>query len=119
MKLVQPMKEDKKVIDIDETTIEAFTTMINFIYSKSKNLSISNIQDPELLFEVLNVANRYMATGLTEAVENLINNLELSLGNVISAAAIAQDYGHFEKASSALTNNCAKFLDKTLGIFLV
>ena len=55
-----------------------------------------------------------MATGLTEAVENLINNLELSLGNVISAAAIAQDYGHFEKASSVLINSCARFLDKTL-----
>ena len=55
-----PLKTTEDTVDIKDTTIEAFTTMISYIYepSDSKTFSLSDITCPQALCELLNLSER-------------------------------------------------------------
>ena len=55
-----PMKETGEVIEVKETTPEAVSTMIDYIYKPSgQEFSLQNIRCPQKLFELLSLAKRY------------------------------------------------------------
>ena len=61
-----PMKETSEVIDVKETTAEAFEAMITYIYKPLNDLdgeedifNISQIKCPQRLFETLALADKY------------------------------------------------------------
>ena len=55
-----PLKTIEDTVDIKDTTVEAFTTMISYIYQPSNSdSSLSDITCPQAFCELLNLAERY------------------------------------------------------------
>ena len=53
------LKENSNVVVIKETTFEAFSTMINYLYNPpGKSFSLSHLTCPQVLCEIYNIAER-------------------------------------------------------------
>ena len=102
-----PLKTTRDVIDIKETTIEAFTIMMDFIY---KHDGLKNISCPQTLCQVLNLSERYQVTGLNESVAKALHGLAITPQNLMFTATVAKNYMVFEEVSKMLTNKCGDFL---------
>jgi len=108
-----PLKETGTIV-IKETTIEAFTLMINYIYKPTETFDIANIKSPQTLFQVLNLAERYQIIPLVKKVEVVLESLKITSSNLLTTAATAKQYEMFPNASSKVLNNCSNFLDVNL-----
>ena len=54
------MKETEKTIEVKDTTPEAFSTMIDYIYKPpGDEFALNNVRCPQKLFELLAIADRY------------------------------------------------------------
>jgi len=100
-----PMKEKKEEVVIKDTTVEAFTIMINFIY-QSPDFSLKEISCPETMFEVFNVSKRYQLDELNDIVKEAFKTFPISEKNVEHAALTAKNYAVFEDVSKILINRC-------------
>jgi len=100
-----PMKEKKEDVVIKDTTVEAFTIMINFIY-QNPDFSLKEISCPETLFEVFNVSKRYQLDELNNIVKEAFKTFPISEKNVEHAALTAKNYAVFEDVSKILINRC-------------
>ena len=88
------LKTTKDIIDIKETTIEAFTVMINFI---CKPDGLKNVNCPQTLCEILNLAERYQVIGLKDAVTQKLEKLTINPENMMFTAIVAKNYAVFLK----------------------
>ena len=115
-----PMKETGEVVEVKETTPEAFSTMINFIYmSPEESFNLDNITScPQKLFELLALADRYQILDLKTLATEALSNLALTRENMIFTATVAKHYKPaFEDVSTRLMVKCLKFLyDTTTGV---
>ena len=115
-----PMKETGEVVEVKETTPEAFSTMINFIYmSPEESFNLDNITScPQKLFELLALADRYQILDLKTLATEALSNLALTRENMIFTATVAKHYKPaFEDVSARLMVKCLKFLyDTTTGV---
>ena len=61
-----PMKDIREVVEVKDTTSEAFMTMMNFIYKApgEETFNLNDIDCPQKLFEVLELAERYEIANL-------------------------------------------------------
>ena len=75
-----PLKTTEDTVDIKETTIEAFTTMISFIYqpSNSDTFSLSDITCPQSLCDVLNLAERYEMLTMGALIRSILESLPIT-----------------------------------------
>jgi len=108
-----PMKEQSKVVVIKDTTVEALTIMINFIY-QIPDFSLKDIVSCETLFEVFNISKRYQVDELNEMVKEAFRKFTITIENVESVAATAKIYAVFEDTSIGLTGKCHQFLRNNL-----
>ena len=111
-----PMKDEREVIEVQDTTAEAFQAMVDFIYRKAgKNtLTLDEIGDPQALFQLLEISERYQVRALKVLVEEVIKKIELTRENMMFAATVANNYKvQFEEISLAVSKKCVQFLDKT------
>ena len=109
-----PMKEEQEVIEIQDTTLEAFTVMINFIY-RAPAVSFSILQNcPQKLCEILNISQRYQVATLYFIVKERIRKLTITSENMMFTAATAKNYAVFDDVSKMLTAKCQKFLTKAM-----
>ena len=60
LELFGPMKETGEVVEVKETTPEAFKTMIKYLYSPQEAFNLDHISCAQKLFELLNLATRYV-----------------------------------------------------------
>ena len=102
-----PLKTTRDVIDIKETTIEAFTIMMDFIYKPD---GLKNINCPQTLCQILNLSERYQVTGLKESVTKVLCGLPITPQNLMFTATVAKNYMVFKDVSTMLTNKCGDFL---------
>jgi hypothetical protein len=102
-----PLKTTKDIIDIKETTIEAFTAMINYICMPD---GLRNISCPQTLCQILNLAERYDIVGLKESITQKLQQLTITSENMMFTATIAKNYAVFEDVSKMLINKCGAFL---------
>ena len=96
------LKETEDTIIVKDTTIDAFQTLINFVYRKDLNLEVG-LQE---LFEVFNLAEKYDTSELRGQVREKIASWPLSRKNVVKDAAIAENYEHFEESGKFLDRCC-------------
>ena len=91
--LFGPMKETEKVVEVKDTTPQAFGTMIDYIYrAPDSDFSLEDIKCPQELFELLAVADRYGILNLVELTIEALEFLEITNENMIFAATVAQKY---------------------------
>ena len=115
-----PMTETREVVEVKETTFEAFDTMVKYIYNPpgGDTFNLDQIGCPQKLFEVLTLANKYQVLKLSMMTSDALESLAITRENMIFAATVAKNYQGtlFDDLSSKLTMKCLKFLfDTTSG----
>ena len=111
-----PMKDEREVIEVENTTAEAFQTMIDFIYRKAgqDTFTMDSVKCPQKLFEVLELSEFYQLWDLKTLVKEAVQNFVVTRENMIFAATVARNYKVlFEDISLALSIKCLKFLQDT------
>ena len=104
-----PMKETKKVIEVKETTFEAFKKMIEYVYNVDIECKEIGLQE---LYDIVNLAELYDLPKLTEELKTQMENIPLSMDNLMEVASTASEFSQFVIVSNALLMSCAKFLQK-------
>ena len=102
-----PLKENKDTIPVKQTTLESFEMLFDFIYNKDIDWSDISILK---MFDIINIANKYRIPTLTEEVMIQMENVKLTLQNVMEVAHTAAQFTKFPDASSHLLMTCAKFV---------
>ena len=111
-----PVMETGKVVEVKETTFEAFDTMVKFIYNPlgGDPFNLNQTRCPQKLFELLTLANRYQVLKLAKMTSDALEKLIISRENMIFTAAVAKNYKElFDDLSRKLTLKCLKFLFDT------
>ena len=111
-----PLKETSDLVVIKDTTVEAFTTMINYIYMApgERKFSLAHVTCPQTLCEILNVSERFQLPGLFAIVKDVLKALPITAENVLFTAATAKNYSVFEDVSKMLMAKCGTFLAESL-----
>jgi len=111
-----PLKTTEDTVDIKDTTIEAFTTMISFIYqpSDSDSFSLSTITCPQELCELLNLAERYEMLTMGALVRSILESHPITSENMIFTATVAKNFAVFENVSKMLLAKCGQFCTSKL-----
>ena len=111
------IKETSEVVEVKETTAEAFETMINFIYDPLHGetaFNLSQISCPQKLFELLALATKYQIWKLASLTSDALKTLPITKENLIFTATVAKNYkAAFEDDSTHLMVRCLKFLFHT------
>ena len=111
-----PVKETGEVVEVKETTPEAFRTMINFIYMPpaGESFNLDNVTCPQKIFEVLALADRYEILDLKTMASDALEKLAITRENMIFTATVANNYKiGFNEVSTKLMVKCLKFLYDT------
>ena len=87
------LKENSNVVVIKETTFEAFSTMVNYLYNPpGKSFSLSHLTCPQVLCEIYNIAERYGLENLKLIVYAVLSALPITSENLLLAAATAKQW---------------------------
>ena len=112
-----PLRETGEVIEVNESTFEAFDTMIKYIYNAPSGdpFNLDQIRCPQTLFELLTLANKYQLAKLTTMASDALESLAVTMESMIFTATVAKKYKGtlFDDLSSKLTMKCLKFLFDT------
>ena len=110
--LLGPMKDTGDVIKVRETSFEAFSTVISFIYKvPGEEFSLTEIKCPQKLFELLTVADKYQILSLKTLTLDTLASLAISHENLIFVATVAKNYRPlFESVSKDLLLKCLNFI---------
>ena len=139
-KFFGPMKEDKEVFEVEDTTFETFNTMLKYIYKPpgSKFFPVPNrdeedeyyedesfderdefdpnpIDCPQKFFELLNLGEYYQIRNLTRELTSskVLDSLAITEDKVIPAAEVAKKHQGllpFAETSTKMLTKCLKFL---------
>eukprot|EP00092_Neocalanus_flemingeri_P031750 GFUD01034489.1.p1 GENE.GFUD01034489.1~~GFUD01034489.1.p1 ORF type:complete len:300 (-),score=67.77 GFUD01034489.1:142-1041(-) len=106
------MKETKETEVVEETTSQAFGTMIDYVYDKDSRWEGKNVME---LFEIANAADYYDVSGMMEKVTEVVAKVPINLATVVYLASIAELFSTmFNDVSQILLDKCASFLSQTL-----
>ena len=107
------MRETADEIKVEETTFEAFDTVIKYIYHPNggEPFNLNHVSCPQSLFELLSLATKYQLLNLTAMTSEALESLTLTRGNMIFTASVAKNYERvFSNQSTKLMMKCVKFL---------
>ena len=110
-----PMKDTNEVVQVKDTTLEAFMTMMNFIYRApgEESFNLSDIDCPQKLFEALELAERYEIPKLKKIATSALKTFEINQENMIFTATVAKKYKEtFADLSFKVLSKCLDFLFK-------
>ena len=115
--LFGPMKETERVVEVKDTTPEAFGTMIDYIYrAPDSDFSLEDIKCPQELFELLVVVDRYEILYLVKLASDALRSFAIIKENMVFAATVAQKYRPLlEDVSKSVLLRCFKFLNSSNG----
>ena len=110
-----PMKDTEEVVEVEETTPEAFETMLNYIYKPpGKDTFSLNKIDCQKLFELLALARKYMIPNLETVALTALDTLAIRRENMIFTATVATKYKRiFDDLSKKLMVKCLEWLFQT------
>ena len=129
--LCGPLKETGEVIEVRATTVQAFTTMINYIYKapgrffedydegeddEEDELNQKKVRCPRKFFELLEIAERFEILSMKqELISDVIESFVITFNNVIFVATVATEYKRiFDDVSIKLLTRCLKVLIKLI-----
>ena len=107
------MKETQEMIEVKDTSPQAFDTMINYIYKLPgvETFNLDNVGCPQKLFELLELAERYEIPNLKAMTSSALETLDISRDNMVFAATVAKNYKRmFGDLSSKVLFKCLEFL---------
>ena len=138
-KFFGPMKEDRDVFEVEDTTYETFNTMLKYIYKppgsqffpalheneedeyyedesfeEEDEFNPNAIDCPQKFFDLLDLAEYYQIPNLkTELRSKVLDRLAITENKVILAATVAKKHQGllpFAEISTKMLTKCLKFL---------
>jgi len=106
-----PAKEATDVIPVKQTSLDSFERMVNYIYNKAIKWGDLSVLE---LYDVVNLAEKYQIPGLLDVVKTQMENIHLTMEDVVEVADTAAQFNQFPTISSSLLQSCAKFLKTNL-----
>ena len=105
-----PMQDTGEVLEVKDTTPEAFDTMLSYIYKLpgEDTFSLEETDCPQKLFELLELAERYQIPNLAKVTSKALETLSITRENMIFTATVAT------KFKNILDDLCNKLLMKCL-----
>lgn len=113
--LMGPLEETSDVVAIKDTTFEAFTTMIDYLYSPpGQHFSLVHMTCPQRLCEIYNIAERYQLVHLKASVFVDLKFLPINTENLLSTVATAKLWQVFPDMSNMLLEKCATYISEKM-----
>ena len=111
-----PMKMEGELMVVRETTVEAFATLINFIYWPlgKEIFSLKHITNLEELCDIVEISERYQVPDLVQIAKEAIQTFEITEKNVIFSATVAEKYKVFDGIEEILNNKNMEVLERTM-----
>ena len=99
-------------VTVRDTTIEAFNTMIQFMYMppEPEKFNFKNPNCAQSLCELVNISEKYQILELNSMAKTALNNLSVTEENLVFTMMTAKNYSMFEDVSTMLINKCQSFL---------
>ena len=112
-----PMKETMEVVEVKETTVEAFDTMLSYIYKLPGEDTLNMVKErgcPQKLFELLLLADRYQIPNLVEVTSRVLEtHLDITRENIIFTVTVASNYKEFfDHLGRKVLVRCVKWMRK-------
>ena len=117
-----PMKETMEVVEVKETTPEAFGTVLNYIYKLPEEYTLDmvvgmGIECPQKLFELLLLADRYQIANLVEVTSSILEyKFNVTRENVIFTMAVIANYKLqttlFDELARKVLGRCVEWFRK-------
>jgi len=103
------LAEKKDIIDIKETTYDAFKFLLNYIYNGSSDVNEGEggLED---IFEIINLAEKYDMKTLSNEILEQLDEMNIEEANVVDVSRTALEFKHFESISNLLITKCSDFL---------
>ena len=111
-----PMKDTGEVLEVKDTTPEAFDTMLRYIYKLpgEDTFSLEETDCPQKLFELLELAERYQIPNLAKVTSKALENLSITRENMIFTATVATKFKNiFDDLCNKLLMKCLEWLFQT------
>ena len=110
-----PMRDTEEVVEVEETTPEAFDTMLSYIYKlPGKDTFSLGTQDCQKLFEILVLARKYMISNLETLTSSTLEEFAITRENMMFTATVATKYKKiFDDLCKALLVKCLEWLFHT------
>ena len=111
-----PLKMTGEVMVVKETTMEALSTLIDFIYwpPGKPAFSLKHIACFEELCNIVEISERYQIVDLKQLAKEAIQNLKVTEENVITVATVADRFKAFADIQQMLINKNLAFLERTM-----
>ena len=112
-----PMKETMEVVEVKETTVEAFDTMLSYIYKLPGEDTLNMVKErgcPQKIFELLLLADRYQIPNLVEVTSRVLEtHLDITRENIIFTVTVASNYKEFfDHLGRKVLVRCVKWIRK-------
>ena len=102
---------------VEDTTVEAFTTMVDFIYQPPSTDQFAvyqsftkDITNPETLFDILNISERYKITELSKLARDALSSLPITTKNLRPMVSI-KNLTNSKDFSKMLAKKCEASLN--------
>jgi hypothetical protein len=103
------LAEKKDIIDIKETTYDAFKFLLNYIYNGLSGVNEGG-SELEEMFKIINLAEKYDMKTLSDEIIKQMDELDIEEANVLEVSRTALVFKHFEAISNQLITKCSDFL---------
>ena len=105
-----PLKETRDVIPIEQTTLEAFEKLIEYIYQKDIDWSNMTVLE---MYDIVNLAEMYQMPDMMNEIKTQMEVVAITDETLMDTAHTAAQFSQFSDVSSTLLHTCARFLQKT------
>ena len=110
------MQDTGEVLEVKDTTPEAFDTMLRYIYKLpgEDTFSLEETDCPQKLFELLELAERYQIPNLAKVTSKALETLSITRENMIFTATVATKFKNiFDDLCNKLLMKCLEWLFQT------
>ena len=105
------LPEVNRVIQVKDSTREAFNIMLEFIYQRSDaSKKIENLSEIRDIYDVFFLAHKFEVLGFKDKILAKFGNIPVNLSSFQELASAIENYKHFEEACQVVEKSLIKFI---------
>jgi len=107
------LPELSRVIQVKDSTSEAFSLMLGFIYQRSDASSkIENLTEIADIFDVFYLAHKFDVLGFKAKILSRLGSMPVNMLNYEDLTRAVGQYNHFEEACDMVEDSLSKFISQ-------
>ena len=106
-----PHKEERDTIPVEDSSYDTFKILLELLYNKK--VSLENLSF-NLLAELYYLANKLLMDKMKDSIIQEVSSRKLVSGNLLEAAAVAEDKVLLERFSESLYQVCINFVNENV-----